>query len=1146
MIKSITLQGFKSFADRIHIEFETGICAVIGPNGSGKSNVVEAIRWVTHGARARELRAGKSSELIFHGSGGKAPLGFAEVQLELHTPNTSSVATNATTLSLSRRIYRDGSAEQDIGGKNARVRDVQAALRGTGLGTGGLAVIGQGEVSNVVQAEGATLLGYLQEAAGLSRAVGTRKDTERRLKEANNYLNQLELVYEERQQILDRLKREAQTAVEERQLYARQLLLEESLTREKSLQLDRELLKSKKQIDELEEQSQLHAQLVQQTARALEVAREQVATAQAQAEAFAAERETLRVARDTYQQTLRYRDHLLSEAQALEQERNNLPREAPTQPLPDLELLGQQLEKTRLVAEKHETAAQSLDKRISQGRQSAAQHSAQLAGESAKKNTLSDELEQLSARLKAYDAQAAELQQTLEQAEKAWHDAKKQHEGWQHKQQDRQMQQRQLEQELGQLAATLAPLEREKARLEKALNNYSRYSEGARNALQLDHVGIVGSVADLLEVPAEYETAMTAALGRRLEHVVVHTADDAKEIIAELKRLGGRATFLPLDLLRARSRRDFALLGQAGVLGNMADLCPTEPPLVAENLLADTLLVTDLEVANHLARQHRQRPRLVTLGGELLEASGAMTGGRLHNTGSAVLGDQRRFHELCDEMDGLKHKASELQDRLDALAATSSTSVTSSDATHVDIDTAELNRREQVYLQKKAEWEKLEARLQAARFDHKRLQTSLEQLSQAPQVAAPLPEYTAEHLERLEQELSGHRQQAEQSRATERDQLEALALARELATAWKQYHQASQRDQELKQRQEANALARSEQERHLETAAAEVKRREASLGTWNEQEYAQAEQHRETVSREYSNIIARQNKIRANLEELRLKLARKEGSRMPIPDGCVPAGEPKAWQSELGRIRKRREALGPINARAEADYQAALDEWGEQQRELEDARAASQELGGHLEELELAETLATQQSFERVNAAFREYSAELLGGQGYLETETRAHDRTHHAQNKQHAQQKDAQTDLFSGLRLVVQPKGKRTRSMNLLSAGERTMAGLAFLFSLNHAQAQASDDSTDSNSTGSGDGGGLPLAVLDEVDAPLDEANIRRFTAFLTRFAQKGTQFVLVTHQKATMEVAHALWGVTTDQTGASRILSIKQQNEH
>lgn len=219
MLESLTLQGFKSFKKRSRLEFQGGICAVIGPNGSGKSNVVEALRWVTQQARSRGLRAGKATELIFHGAGNKAALGVAEVELELALPQGH--------LSPARRLYRDGSGEQELMGKPARVKDIHAALRGTGLGPGGLAIIGQGEVSRVVQAEGRTLLGYVQEAAGLSRAVSARQDAEAQLQAADLILSDLEREEEQMRARFSQLEREAAQAARERQTRLRLLSLED-------------------------------------------------------------------------------------------------------------------------------------------------------------------------------------------------------------------------------------------------------------------------------------------------------------------------------------------------------------------------------------------------------------------------------------------------------------------------------------------------------------------------------------------------------------------------------------------------------------------------------------------------------------------------------------------------------------------------------------------------------------------------------------------------------------------------------------------------------------------------------------------------------------------------------------------------------
>ncbi|WP_339095865.1 AAA family ATPase [Deinococcus sp. VB343] len=1100
MIQSITLQGFKSFADRTRLEFSFssgsgGVCAVIGPNGSGKSNVVEAIRWATHGARARELRAGRASELIFHGSGGKAPLGLAEVQLELLT---AEGRTNVT-----RRIYRDGTAEQDLNGRGVRAKDIQSALRGTGLGPGGLAVIGQGEVSGVVQAEGKTLLGYLQEAAGLSRAVSARQDTEARLKEADTHLEHLRLLLDEREAATAKLARAAEQAALHRQLSERVLVLEDALRREKQAALLREIAAAQAEAASLEQRSAGLARDVTVAAARVEQAREAAQDARARRDAYAGALETLQAARAAHAQAERYQQHLAGEREGLERELAGLPQTAPAEPAPDLARLQAEASRLRAVAEGAEAQAKRLDRDLTRAREQAARAAEAQARSEASQGTLRAELERAEGNLETAQTRLEAAQDALNAAAQARQQTEARYLTQAAEREAAQARAQHLQSELARLSAGLAPLRRERERLEAALNSYARYGEGARNALRLDHPGIVGSVADVLSVPAEYETAITAALGRRLEQVVVHSGDDARDIIEELKRVGGRATFLPLDLIRARPRRDAALLRESGVIGNLADLCPTDPPLVGEAVLADTVLVDSLNTANRLARQHASRPRLVTLDGELLEAGGAMTGGRLRDSGSAVLSDQRRFQELDEELEQAERQAANFQKQLAELGDPSAG------------DWPELLRQRDDTLRAEREAEKrvteLSAQTRSLRAHRDELLTRLQQDAPSPE---PLPTTDVDPAE-LEAALWEARRQAETGRAAEREALEALALARELDNAWKTYRQAEGRAASLRERLRVNAESAAAQQGRLEAALTEVRRRESALGTLDEHEFPRAEAEREAAALAYSNLIGEQNRVRGRLDELRLLIARREGSveALPPAEWPTPTGTPREWSAELGRARAELERLGPVNARAEADHRAELELLAAQQAEAADAEAAAAELRAHLSELEGAERGATREAFERVNAAFREYSAELLGGVGELEPE-------------------EDDAGRLTGLRLAVQPKGKRTRSMTLLSAGERTMAGLGFLFALNHAGGEEGM-------------GGLPLAVLDEVDAPLDEANIRRFTAFLARFAERGTQFLLVTHQKATMEVATALWGVTTDQTGASRVLSIKQARE-
>ncbi|GGJ63169.1 AAA family ATPase [Deinococcus aquiradiocola] len=1108
MITSITLQGFKSFADRTRLEFGPGVTAVIGPNGSGKSNVVEALRWVSHQARARELRAAKATELIFHGSAGdgggpragKAALGLAEVQLELRTHAGER-------LHVSRRVYRDGSAEQDLMGRPARARDVQGALRGTGLGSGGLAVIGQGEVGSVVQAEGQTLLQYVQEAAGLSRSVAARQDTAAQLRAAETQLSQVRLLEEELEGRTARLRVAADAAVRHRALSLRQLGLQDALARARQLQTLDEIAALKDRVTELTLEGTRASQEVTDAAAGLDRARETVAEARAAQQAHGQALDLYRAAQQAHAQALAAHGQAERDLADVQAALRSLDVTPPERPTPPLDALSAEATGAARTLRDLQRQARELDGVLRGARDRANASARRDAARDAQRSTLSAEAERLRAALDAEraaldatQAEAARLAEVTRRLEDAHAQAAQRHAALL----DRE---RSVRQALQAVNAELPPLRRELERLEGSLNSYARYAEGPRNALRSDHAGIVGSVADLLTVPAEHETAVGAALGRRLEQVVVATADDAREIIEILKRGGGRATFLPLDLLRPRPRRDAALLHERGVIGNLSDLCPSDPPIVGQNLLSDTLLMDSLASATALARRHANRPRLVTVDGELIEPGGALTGGRLRDSGAAVLADQRRFAEAQDEVEVLTQRHARLMADLVDLSGDVEDSATSESVARAARDAHRARERDGgVQL----------ARLQASSASLEGQWTAL-QARLTPQDAQETagtvddgPDVTA-----LEAQLDAVRLDAEHWSARERELNDALAAGRALEVAWRAHRDALARANDLHGRQATLSERQQALAAQLPALQAAVRARSTDLGALDPQALAHAEARRDAVSQAYAALIARQNRILAALEDARLTQARREGSLATLPDGTLPPGLPREWQATLTQTTRELESLGTVNASAADELAAEQARLDALTREREDVERAATELRQHLTVMDRAEQTATHAALTRVGQAFAEYSGELLGGQGELELE---HD-------------PDAR---LVGLKLAVQPKGKRTRSLNLLSAGERTMAGLAFLFALGHAPSDRE-----------GGAAGLPLAVLDEVDAPLDEANIRRFTRFLTLFAARGSQFLLVTHQKATMEVAGALWGVTTDGSGASRVLSIRQSDD-
>ena len=1097
MIESITLQGFKSFAERTRLEFGSGITAVIGPNGSGKSNVVEAIRWATHQARARELRAGRATELIFHGSGGKAPQGLAEVQLELSTPQGQ--------LSFSRRIYRDGSAEQDLAGRAARARDIHAALRGTGLGPGGLAVIGQGEVSAVVQAEGKTLLGYLQEAAGLSRAVAARGDAEQQLMAAASALGELERTEGELAARVQQLGSEAEAARRHRHLSLRELALVEALHRQRQDTLAAEWRSAREQAARFGSESAEVARLTQQAAAELEAARSALSALRADQQVHQQALELLAAAQDAERRISRSLTHLQAERAQTEAELASLAPAiaSPLPEAPDPAPLQAALAQSRAELSRLDARQRPLSAEIERARRFDAQQAEAATRTETQRRSLEMELAELSAALEQLAPQLIQARAELSAAAAARQHAEQVAQTGVRQRGELQAQLTRLMRELAERRAERAPLEREQSRLEVALSSYARYGEGPRHALTSNHPGLVGSVADLIEIGEGVQVALSAALGRRTEQVVVRRADDAREIIELLKRRGGRATFLPLDLLRLRPRRDAAFLGLPGVVGNLAELCPSDPPQVSEALLADTLLLEDLAAATRLARQFANRPRLVTREGELLEPGGALTGGRAQNGGTGVLADQRRMQELVGELSALGSAETRLQHAEQQLAAQLAALPASADTVSAAV---------QVEREAERQLTRLDTALQAAQSRRQLVLGRLEPLTTASHLRpSQIPEVP---LADLETEFADLAAAQERLRAQERDQTERLAHARDLAARRALAEAAAARQQAAEGRLAVNAGAIAEQLAQQRLAATEVTRRQHEAGSGRPAGLSDAEQRQQQISRDYANLLARQNKLREQLEVAQLTAARREGSLEVLPDGAQLPGSAREWSAELSRVRTDLSDLGPVNALAGAEHAEQSARLNQLQMQRQDAAAAAWTLQGHLSELARGEEMATSAAFRRVNAAFAEYSRELLGGEGELEAER-------------------GEDGRLTGLKLQVQPKGKRTRSLTLLSAGERTMAGLGFLFALNHAVP---------GEAAPGQAGGLPLAVLDEVDAPLDEANIRRFTHFLEVFAGRGAQFVLVTHQKATMEVAQTIWGVTTDQSGASRLLSIRQ----
>ena len=1117
---SLTLQGFKSFADRTTVEFTDPVTAIVGPNGSGKSNLIDALRWASSGGRAGEFRASDKRELIFHGSSGKRSLGFAEVTLGLEHGGRH--------LNVARTLTRDGESKLKVGGRTARFLDLEDELSGTGLGRGGLAVIGQGEVSSVLMADPPKLLAYVAESVGVAKLASRREGTLASLEQAEAHLIRLDDLCEtlrERAEVLALEAAEAERAAELtreglRLRFTLSLRRVEGLTaelaglRDKGAELEAQLLAGRKALSD--------AQTVRQTAKhQLTLAESRYRQFMADAEARRGDvrvaAEQLRGAEAQLAATERDQVRVVSELEGLA---------ALTPPEP-LEGTETDHEETLAAAQAHEAALQrdyaavraevsarreallTAERAEAEAAQARARFAAnreglleQLAGVEAQVQTLTPtDIHTPEAALREADEALVVLRGRLETLQEALVNVQREHAA-----------------AFADAQARAQAVSRQRAAFEARRG----YAQGPKSALTSGIDGVIGSVADLITVPSEYAQAVGGALGRRAEHVVVESSGVAQRVLAHVRQAGGWVTLLPLDLMQNRVQTlSPALQAEESVIALASDVTESDARFrgLVQGLLSGTALVTTLPDAVALAIRYRTRPRLVTLTGDVLEAYGAISGGRSGGAG-LMLGaaaDLRRAERDTETAQALAETLTQtLKDRQ-----------TEVKAQQREVAAAQLRQQAAA----KALATAREAAAAGASLEADLARRALQLQDALTALGAP-PQTESADLVPLQEGLKTAQTEEEQVQAALGDTLAGVAAAHGALALWRErkrafdaaaarFAEAQTRTAALRSQLDSLTVAAAEAVTAKDAAAAALTTAEAALPTADAPEeaaYKRAQRTEKDAEATLETLTRQQAALAGELETLNLTLARREAAfelaeteHRGFPEGVMALpGGPRALRERLSEVEAELESLGPVNHRAAQEYAAQRARLADLSAQMNDARSAAAELAKVLSDLDDAVRVRLVSGTNALAQGFAHYAERLFGTGAQASAElTWAEGRP-------------------AGLKLSLQPPTKQTRALSLLSVGERTMGALAFLFALMSSTADAAS--------------GLPLAILDEVDAPLDEANIRRFCAFLGELSRRGTQFVLITHQKATMEVASSLWGVTT-QGGVSRVFSIRRE---
>ncbi len=1177
-LKSFTTYGFKSFAEKTELTFDKGITAVVGPNGSGKSNISDAIRWVLGEQSAKYLRGSKMEDIIFSGSSKRRPLGVAEVTLEFDNSDRA-LDMEFSEVSLTRRLFRSGDSEYAINKKNCRLKDILDLLADTGLGKGSMSIIGQNRIDEVLNSRPEERRALFEEAAGIAKYRLRKKEAVRRLDETGANLTRINDIKAEVDAQVEPLRAAAEKTQQYNALYAeqRQCRLTNFVHKLDGLTGLCQKLQDKKQLLEQELSQRLAALSVQEA---------QAAQLQAETdrlnESFAKLMDEMKE-KETALEKIRGQKAVLDERIInsrqsaeklgarnirLEQQADELEKQmaalaaefdAVDKKRAKAEYSLQQLQREKEQYEKnlHKISQQSEDLKADVF----ADMQSLLEARNALR-VLEQEQERRVKRREALkesiiEAEAAtgsmeeEYRQLLEKQARSGHEQKRlsaelEADGKQEEEYRRKLQT--IRQQQGLCQKKLIETEARLNSLQRMQTSYEGFGYGIKNILKCSapwRENIIGVAAELLQTDEKYVTAIETALGESAQNLVTLDADTAKAAINFLKQQnGGRATFLPLDNIQERrlTQEEERLRNLKGICGFAVDLvsCQQQATKAIRFLLGRVLVAENIDAALTAAKMAKFRLRVVTLDGDTINAGGSMSGGsRRHKEGYLSRGrDIKRLEALLAEQRGnmlqLQEKleaAEEQQQKLSAKLQQGREQLR-----QYALMSSQLDLQLQHLSQKKRDAEErlllllddrnaIAAEYMANRSKVQELRTKVKELEEQDSAAKQLLENMQKKMaaekskvDAVENQLHDVRLLAETSSA--RVQLmsdrmkgldsDTLQLRREITGN----EQEQQRLQQLiekceSEKQECNKRSAELLQQLQETESGKEEFREERLRLQNQQQ--QADEQAAAIRRQCGNS-------EGSLKQLDIEMARYNNDRehvlMQLTEeyGLDEAAARKEDLLELDNAElKKREsrlvtaiaALGPVNPAAIEEYQAVKERSEFLNRQYDDLATARDNLQAVISEINSGMTRKFKEAFAEINKFFAECYVRLFGGGTAV------------------LKLSEPEDLLNSGIDIEVQPPGKRLQSLYLLSGGERALTVIALLFALLSYRP-------------------APFCILDEIDAALDDANIVRFSKFLRDFSQK-TQFIIITHRKGTMECADIMYGVTMEESGVSKLLSVK-----
>ena len=1168
-LKEIEIQGFKSFADKTKVVFDQGVTAVVGPNGSGKSNITESLRWALGESSVKSLRGGKMPDVIFAGTESRKPLNYASVVVTLDNQD-GFIKDAGQEIKVERHIYRTGDSEYKIDGKKVRLRDIHDLFLDTGLGRDSFSIISQGKVEEIFNSKPEERRAIFEEVAGVLKYKTRRKETESKLQQTQDNLDRLEdIIYELDNQIKP-LEKQAETARkfieldgQRKAIYLDVLVAqiqaskaELDLTEEELNQVQELLTSYYQKREELEEENQtlkkkrhdLQAEmskdqstlmdltgLISELERKLALSKletEQVALNQQEAQARLA---SLDEKRNALIQEKEEKEANLSQLE------ENL--EVNTKELNRLEaeLLAFSDDPDQMIEQLRERFVAFLQEEADVSNQlTRIENDLENSRQQTQKQE--EQLESLKEQLASAKSKASEQELALKSAKEEVQSLLADYQT-NAKQEEEQKQAYQSQQ--NQLFDRLDSLKNKQAKaqsLENILKNHSNFYAGVKTVLQekIRLGGIIGAVSEHLTFDVRYQTALEIALGASSQHIIVEDEQAATKAIDFLKRnRAGRATFLPLTTIKARSisgQNQDVIASSPGFLGMADELVTFDAKLEAifKNLLATTAIFDTVEHARDAARKVRYQVRMVTLDGTELRTGGSYAGGANRQNNSIFIKPEleQLQKEIAQEEKLLRQEEENLksvQEALNELSQTLETIKSQGEQARIqeqglylayqqtsqqveELETLLKLQEQELTNLRGGDWQaekgKCQERLALIATEKQKLESEIEEIKSNKNAIQERYQNLQEKISQerlLKTEMLGRKRYEVSDIERINKELENLNIEQEEIERLLQekVDNLEKVDTELLAKQEAEAKSQKEEiQQGLIRKQFELDDIEGQLDDIASH-LEQARQQNEEWIRKQTRAEATKEKIADRLRYLQGQLTEEyQISYTEALEQANPLEDLAIAEQKVKDLEKSIRSLGPVNLDAIEQFDEVHERLEFLNSQRDDILSAKNLLLETITEMNDEVKERFKSTFEAIRESFKVTFKQMFGG---------------------------GQADLIltegdlltAGVEISVQPPGKKIQSLNLMSGGEKALSALALLFSIIRVKT-------------------IPFVILDEVEAALDEANVKRFGDYLNRF-DKDSQFIVVTHRKGTMAAADSIYGVTMQESGVSKIVSVK-----